>query len=375
MRYLSALVTLAALLAAVACEGNSAATTPAVCAGVRRPGVPLAYAPAKPPPLERARCLGFQYTAVIGTLAWGDLPKIIRKTTPNVAAWQQRSLLYACDRCGLAGFGLSWVRAHHPDWIMHSAQGTEIHPQAHPSWVLLNFTDPKYQYAWGVHVRKSLAAGGWTGVDVIDADNDPDWSDTPIDPGTGAPMTERQRRQHLADALALVRATLKIQVFSLIAENGPPDVIDFHQVNSTDAVSLRDGFARLSTDAWTTELRYYQHAAGEGVGTYVSDRPGLSRSQMLYGLAGFMLVAIPRDSAYVAPAAAGLPLYAFRPGTPPTTPPTADGSVWMRTYPNAVVAVNPSDLPATVTLGSAGRVTLAAQSAAIESGGHLVTPG
>jgi hypothetical protein len=375
MRILIALATLAALLAAVACEGNSAATAPTACSGVRRPGVPLGFAPAKPPTTAQARCLGVQYAAVIGTLGWGDLPRTIRKSTPAVAAWQERSLLYACDRCGLAGFGLTWVREHHPEWIMHSVQGTEIHPQTHPDWVLLNFTDPKYDYAWGLHVRKSLAAGGWTGVDVIDADNDPDWTDTPVYTTTGNLITERQRRQKLADALALVRATLKIQGYSLIAENGPPDTIDFRQMNSTDAVSLRDGFARLSEIDWATELRYYQHAADNGVGTYVRDRPGLSTARKLYGLAGFLLVAIPRDSVYFAPAEPGDPMYAIRPGAPPTAPAVADGGAWTRTYPNAVVAVNPSDLPATVQMGSAGSVTIEAHGAAIETRGHLLSTG
>jgi hypothetical protein len=375
MRILTALVTLAALLAAVACEGNSAATAPTACSGIRRPGIALGFAPATPPTLDQARCLGVRYAAVIGTLAWGSLPKQMHRTSPGLAAWQERSLLYACDRCGLAGFGLAWVRAHHPDWIMHSAQGTEIHPQEHPDWVLLNFTDPKYEYAWGVHVRASLAAGGWTGVDVIDADNDPDWSDTPVYPATGELMTEKQRRQKLADALALVRATLKIQGYSLIAENGPPETIDFRQMNSTDAVSLRDGFARLADVDWTAELRYYQHAGDSGVGTYVQDRPGLSRSRALYGLAGYLLVAIPRDSVYFAPAPPTDAMYAIHPGTPPTTPATPVGGVWMRTWPNAVVAVNPSDLPATVKMGSAGSVSIAANGAAIETGGHLLSTG
>jgi hypothetical protein len=375
MRGLTALATFVAMFVAVSCEGNSAATAPTACSGLRRPGVPLAYAPARTPSPARAACLGVQYAAVIGRLSWGEIPKLVRRTNTSVAAWQQRSLLYACDHCGLAGFGLSWVRAHHPDWIMHSEQGTEIHPQGHPSWVLLDFTDPKYENAWGVHVRKSLAAGGWTGVFVIDADNDPDWTDTPVDPRTGTLMTDRQARQHLADALALVRAILKIQGYSLMAENGPPEVIDFHQVNSTDAVTVRNGFARLSGVQWNTELRYYTHVAGWESGTYVYDQPGLTRAQMLYGLASFLLVAIARDSAYVPPTGASSPLYAIQPGTAPTTPPTADGAVWLRTYPNATVAVNPSDFAATVKLGSAGPVTLGPRSAAIESGGHLLRSG
>ena len=75
------------------------------------------------------------------------------------------------------------------------------------------------------------------------------------------------------------------------------------------------------------------------------------------------------------PTSADSPLYAIHPGTAPTTPPTVDGAVWMRTYPNATIAVNPSDFAATVTLGSAGHVTLGPRSAAIEASGHLLTSG
>jgi hypothetical protein len=375
MRYLTAIAALAALLAAASCGGGSGTTAPRVCAGLRRPGVPLVFAPAKAPARERARCIGFQYSAVIGPLGWGTLPRTMRKASPNLAAWQERSLLYACNACGLAGFGLDWVRAHHPDWILHSLQGTEIHPQDHPKWVLLNFTDPKFQYAWAVHVRKSLAAGGWTGVEVIDAGNDPDWSDIPIDPSTGRSMTEAHRRQYLARALTLVRATLKIQLYSLLAANGPPTILSFDQVNSTDAVTVGDGFARLTGTDWTTELDYYRQVDIAHSGTYVDDRGHLSHAQLLYGLASFLLVAIPRDSAYIAPVRPDLPLYAIHPGTPPDTPAVAVGPVWVRTYPNAVVAVNPSVVAATVEMGAAGKVTMGPESAAIETGGHLLTTG
>ena len=375
MRFLTAIAALAALLVAASCGGGSGATAPRACAGLRRPGIPLAFAPAKAPTAARARCLGLQYSAVIGRLAWGTLPQTMRTASPSLAAWQQRSLLYACNGCGLAGFGLDWVRAHHPGWIMHSESGAEIHPHQHPSWVLLNFTAPKYENAWGVHVRKSLAAGGWTGVDVIDAGNDPDWSDIPVNPPTGEPMTEGQRRFDLAAALALVRAVLKLPGYSLLATNGPPSVIDFDQVNSTDAVTAGRGFARLGGPAWRTVLDYYRQVGIWQVGTYVPDRGQLTRAQAVYGLAGFLLVQIPRSSAYVAPDPPGSPLYAIQPGTPPDTPPMQRGPVWLRTYPNGMVAVNPSTVAATVTLGGAGQVVIGPESAAIETGGHLITSG
>jgi hypothetical protein len=375
MRFLTAIAALAALLAAVSCGGGSNTTAPRTCTGLRRPGVPLAFAPAKAPTIERAQCIGLQYTAVLGPQAWGTLPRTMRRASPNLAAWQERSLLYACNACGVAGFGLDWVRAHHPDWILHSLQGTEIHPQSHPNWVLLNFTDPAYQSAWAVHVRKSLAAGGWTGVEVIDAGNDPDWSDVPIDPSTGRLLTEAQRRQFLADALTVVRAVLKIQIYSLLAANGPPSILNFHQVNSTDAVTVGRGFARLTGAEWNTVLAYYRQVDIWHSGVYVGDSGRLSRAQQLFGLASFLLVAIPRDSAYIAPAPPDLPLYAIKPGTPPDTPAAAVGPVWVRMYPDAVVAVNPSDVAGTVEMGAAGQVTMGPESAAIETDGHLVTTG
>jgi hypothetical protein len=373
MRILTAVAAMAALLAAVACEGHSASSTPKACSGLRRPGVPLAFAPARPPQATRARCIGVQYAAVVGQLAWNRLPKMMRRTSPGLLAWQQRSLLYACNRCGLAGFGLGWVRAHHPGWIMHSAAGVEIHSLAHPDWVLLNFTDPKYYSAWAQHVRHSLIAGGWTGVEVIDAGNDPDWTDVPVDPSTREPMTEVHRRHYLARALALVRATLKIEGYSLLADNGPPSVVSFDQINSTDAVTVGEGFARLAGPAWDTAFRYFQKAGGWKSGVYVRDDPGLNRDQTIYGLASFMLVAVPRGSAYVGTGGAGSPIYQISPGAVPATPATKDGGVWVRKYPNGVVAVNPSDIAGSVSLGSAGRVTIPPRSAAIEAGGHLLT--
>jgi hypothetical protein len=168
---------------------------------------------------------------------------------------------------------------------------------------------------------------------------------------------------------------LKIQILSVLASNGPPTILNFHQVNSTDAVTVGRGFARLAGADWTTVLHYYRQVDIWQSGTYVGDTGRLSRAQQLYGLASFLLVAIPRGSAYIAPARPDLPLYAIEPGTPPDTPATAVGPVWVRTYPNAIVAVNPSEVAGTVEMGSAGKVMMGPESAAIETGGHLLTTG
>ena len=173
-----------------------------------------------------------------------------------------------------------------------------------------------------------------------------------------------------------MRTVLKLQGgYSLLAANGPPSVIDFDQINSTDTVTTGDGFAHLSGPAWNTELNYYRQVGIWQVGTYVPDRGPLSRAQAVYGLAGFLLVQIQRSSAYVAPDPAGSPLYAIQPGKPSDNPPVQQGPVWLRTYPNGMVAVNPSNIAATVTLGAAGQVVMGPESAAIETNGHLITSG
>jgi hypothetical protein len=150
-------------------------------------------------------------------------------------------------------------------------------------------------------------------------------------------------------------------------------VVSFDQINSTDAVTVGEGFARLAGSAWDTAFRYFQKAGGWKSGVYVRDDPGLNRGQTIYGLASFMLVAVPRGSAYVGTGGAGSPIYQISPGAVPATPATKDGGVWVRKYPNGVVAVNPSDIAGSVSLGSAGRVTIPPRSAAIEAGGHLLT--
>jgi hypothetical protein len=86
-----------------------------------------------------------------------------------------------------------------------------------------------------------------------------------------------------------------------------------------------------------------------------------------------MLVAIPRDSAYAGSGSASSSVYQISPGATPTEPATQHGEIWTRAYPNAVVAVNPSDVAGSVPMGSDGAVTIPPRSAAIETGGHLIT--
>jgi hypothetical protein len=289
--------------------------------------------------------------------------------------WQERSLLYSCERCDLAAFHLPWIRRHHPEWILHTADGAEIHPADHRGWVLLDFGDPDYQGAWSLRIQQSLEAGGWTGVEVVDAGNAPEWSGTPVDPRTETALDPGDRATYLAQALSLVHAAMRTHGFFLLAQNGPPEIVEPAQINSADALDAGAGFARLRGSAWLTLLEYYMQVQRERTAAFVFESgpdPGPKRD--VYGLAAYLLVATPRGAYGLAPGSAPAPLYDLDLGAPdPDVVAEQVGEAWMRTYPNGAVAVNPSDLPTELTLGDAGEITLPAGGAAVAVGSRLIT--
>ena len=369
------------LLAAfvTACSGGGGAGTGASappCAAASDVGVPLAIRlSARPTPELAPICALVSYRSVFATAAWGTMPKRLREADPDVQVWQERSLLYSCERCDAAAFRLPWIEKHHPEWILHTADGAEIHPAEHPGWVLLDFGDADYQGAWARRIQQSLTDGGWTGVDVEDAGNEPGWSGTPVDPRTDAVMESDDRVTYLAQALSLVHAAMRTQGFFLLAQNGPPHIVEPAQINSADALTAGMGFARLRGAAWTSLLRYYLQVQRERVAAFVFESgadPGERRD--VYGLAAYLLVATPRGAYGLAPDTAPSPLYDVDLGEPdPDVLATQVGEAWRRTYPDGAVAVNPSDLPTILALGDAGTITLPPGGAAIAVGSRLVT--
>ena len=364
---------------ATACSGGGGGGTVASvaqCPDGAATTIPLALRlPPQPPAGGSSICPLVRYRDVFATAAWGATPQELRAVDPDAQAWQVRSLLYSCQTCDLAAFHLPWIRAHHPDWILRTAGGAEIHPEDHPGWVLLDFGDADYQGAWARRIQQSLTDGGWTGVDVEDAGNEPGWSGTPVDPRTDAVMESDDRVTYLAQALSLVHAAMRTQGFFLLAQNGPPHIIEPAQINSADALTAGMGFARLRGAAWTSLLRYYLQVQRERVAAFVFESgadPGERRD--VYGLAAYLLVATPRGAYGLAPDTAPSPLYDVDLGEPdPDVLATRVGEAWRRTYPDGAVAVNPSDLPTILALGDAGTITLPPGGAAIAVGSRLVT--
>jgi hypothetical protein len=372
------LIALALAAVVAACSGGgpgSDASTPR-CPGGGADSIPLALRlPPHPTGGTTSICSLTRYRAVFATSAWGAVPKQLRAAKPDMQAWQERSLLYSCRLCDVAAFRLPWVREHHPEWILHTGEGAEIHPDDHPAWVLLDFGDPGYQGAWSLRVQQSLMDGGWTGVDVADAGNDPGWSGTPVDPRTERELGAADRATYLAQALSLVHAAMRTHGFFLFAQNGPPEIVQPAQINSADALTAGRGFARLKGAAWMTLLRYYLQVQRERAAAFVFESGADTGEQRdVYGLAAYLLVATPQGAYGLPRGAAPAPLYDLDLGPPdPDVIVEQVGEAWRRTYPDGAAAVNPSDLPTELSLGQAGQITLPPGGAAIAVGSRLVT--
>lgn len=360
----------AAALAAVAiaasgCLGTGAAAPTTTCAGTARPSVALATRLDSPPPLSQARCLARSQSSIFGDDSWGAIPKQMHEVNPGIALWQARSLLYACNTCSDAVFSVTWMTRHHPDWILRTAGGDEIHPVGQPQKVLLNFSNYDYQDAWANRVVSALASEHWTGVDVIDANNDPQW--------TGVPEGLSANRAYaLGEALQDVRAVVKTGGFRLAARNGPPSIVDVGQLNSTDLVGVDEGFADLKGAAWTQLFQYFKTAFDYRVGAIVwDDEPGLDRAQRVYGLASYFLI---QDALSVYGAYNPLnPLYRISLGDRTDGVPEQQGAAWVRKFDTGSVAVNPSAQSVKVTLSGHADVTLPPGSAVILAGSRIIS--
>jgi Hypothetical glycosyl hydrolase family 15 len=363
------LIGAAALLAATACSG-SPPPTPSACAHAIRPAVPLAIRLTHVPSEARALCIAKRYSAVFaGRGPWGRLPVDMKEVYPNIQLWQNRSLLYACDDCQDAVFSVSYIRRNHPDWIMHTASGQEIHPLGHPDKLLLDFTSYDYEVAWGERVVSELDHDGFNGVNIVDAGNLPLWDGVPVVHNSDVPdrvLDDAARSRRLAVALSVVKAVLGYpNAYRLAAYNGPPDIVHPNQIDSVDAVQVGGGFARLDGAAWSELFNYFHVAFERRTGAVVwDDRRPMSNDQRIYGLASYLLVATP-FSVYGPDRRPGDPLYRLPLGSPDQGAPAAQGDAWVRTYQNGVVAVNPSPAPVQVSMGAAGTVRLAPATAAI----------
>jgi len=361
---------LALALLVSGCLGGSATPTrppPPSCADTIRPASALTIQPATPPGAVRVACLARTYSNVIGSSEWSDVPKRFAVANPDVHTWQTRVLQYgftACRDCPQPGLDVAAVRRDHPEWILKDATGAEVHPVDRPDWVLFDFGNVDFQQAWAANVTAELSRDGWTGVELVDAGNTQQWASQPIDPATNQPMTEANRKLYLAQALEVVRAGLKINGFSLVADNGPATVVDPAQIASTDAVTLGAGFASRTGVAWQTLFTYFEAAVTAHVGAWVEDDGDLDHGRRVFGLASYLLVSGPQSSYGINREVAADPLYRVDLGQPMDVA-LQQGGVWTREFAAGSVAVNPGAGAQTVSLKFGGTLTVPAGGAVI----------
>jgi hypothetical protein len=300
------------------------------------------------------------------------MPMRFLAANPSVHTWQTRVLQYGftpCPDCSQPGLDLATVRRDHPEWILKDASGAEVHPEDHPDWVLFDFGNVDFQAAWAGSVIIDLSKGPWAGVELVDVGNQQQWSQPPIDPRTGAAMTDANRALYLTQALEVVRGGLKTNGFSVVADNGPATVVDSAQIASTDAVTLRAGFAGRAGLAWTTLFTYFAAAVDAHVGAWVQDEGPMDAGQRVFGLASYLLVSGPQSSYGVDEKVARDPLYRVDLGQPLDVPIQQNG-IWTREFEAGSVAVNPGPLDVTVTLHTGGTITVPAAGAVIVVDDH-----
>jgi hypothetical protein len=365
MRPLLAAAAAALLLAAGACGGGgSSPTSTATCGRIDPPPGSLIILPRTPDhPDDPGLCrVAQRATNVVVTNNDPEVAKRLVEFAPDIRVWQERQLQYAprvCATCPDTVLDLADIQAQHPEWVLHDASDQAVR---NGTGTLLDFGDPEYQAAWAQNMADSLKQAPWTGVVVV-ADNSEPWVSPPIDPRTDEPMTDDNRADYLAQALALVRGALKTQGWSLVAHNPPITDPDESQIGSTDAVLALHGFAGATTGAWTSLFTYLQVAVQRDVGVWITDDPAAVRSAAVFGYASFLLVADGPYSAYF-PAAIDDPLYRISIGKPMEDPHEVDGA-FIRTFDQGAVAVNPGSAPVTADLGSYGSFTLAPDGAVI----------
>ena len=357
-------------------DSTAAVKDAKACPEVRAPKTALAVRPATEPVGDQLDCDIRAYTNFVAPSSWTNMAHAVTATGTGDHAWQERILLWGyppCSGCVDPVLDLKEVMRDHPDWILRNLAGQPVHPLSHPGWVLYDFGNVDFQTAWAnAMVAKLQSEGGWSGIDIADAGNDPDWTTEPIDPQTGKVMTNDDRIRYLAQALTLVTNVMHISGYNLIAQNGPPSIIEPDQIGSTDGVSVDDGFVGREGASWVELFNYFQEAVTRYVGAWVwDDQRQLTKDEAIFGLASYMLVSGPL-STYGVHYQDSNPIYQIDPGAP-DAPATAINGVYVRAFAGATVAVNPGSTKQTVQLPTMGKVTIEPGEALIDTPKHLYT--
>jgi hypothetical protein len=205
------------------------------------------------------------------------------------------------------------LAAQHPEWILHDAGGQALYV----CWGCANGTCPQYagdvgasafRVQWITAARETLARG-YRGLYVDDVNmtisrvcNGAGQARTPIDPRTGAAMTDAAWRRYMADFTVEIAAAFPdAEIVHNVLWFADAGVDLERQLASADVVALERGVndagLRAGAGRWGIEsfLAYVDrvHALGRPV---LFDTNAATQAAREYGLAGYFLVQAPGDT-------------------------------------------------------------------------------
>ena len=152
---------------------------------------------------------------------------------------------HACARRARTPSSSSTDRGQHPQWVLHTADGEGSTPVENAAGCCSTSAIPTTRPSGRGGSAESLTAarvdrgGGGRG-------QRPGWSGVAADRPAHRAADDRDDRATTWPGAGLVRGAMSTQGWSLVAQNGPPEIIepDEEQIGSTDAVLTATGFAR-----------------------------------------------------------------------------------------------------------------------------------
>ena len=224
-------------------------------------------------------------------------------------AWSSKAWAY---QSAYAIYPGSKVDVEHPEWILRDAAGNKLYiPFACSggkcSQYAADIGNPAYRQWWLDQSRAKLGKG-YAGLYIDDVNlyrkvsNGSGVAVDPIDPRTGAAMSEPTWQRYLADQMQAARSAFpSIEIIhNAIWFAGDTTADQLRVQRAADLINLERGVndAGLTggTNKWSLQalLAFADHRQAEGHGV-VFDATSTTAAGRLYGLAAYFLVSSGRD--------------------------------------------------------------------------------
>ena len=206
----------------------------------------------------------------------------------------------------------STVDTQHPEWILRDAAGNKLYlpfacSAGKCSQYAADIGNPAYREWWVAQARTNLAKG-YAGLYIDDVNlyrkvsNGSGVAVDPIDPRTGAAMSEPTWQRYLADEMQEARTAFPTTeiVHNAIWFAGDTTADQLRVHRAADLVNLERGVndsgVTGGTGKWSLQslLAFADHRQAEGHGI-VLDAASTTAAGRLYGLAAYFLVSSGRD--------------------------------------------------------------------------------